>query len=65
MKNAKAEIVFSKNETRRKDLPMILGAFKAGARAHTKAYVTAATAVESTKSAAKPTPKPNKLKSNE
>ena len=62
MKNAKAENVFSKPAHRRKDFAMILLAFKAVARAHTLAYVTAATAVESSKSAQKPTPKPKKPK---
>ncbi|ETD27343.1 hypothetical protein [Helicobacter canis] len=50
---------------RRQDFAMILGVFKAVARAHTWAYVTADTAAESTKSAQKPTPKLKRSKSND
>ncbi|ETD25985.1 hypothetical protein [Helicobacter canis] len=43
---------------------MILGAFKAVARAHTWSYVTADTAAESTKRAQKPTPQKLKVDSS-
>ena len=63
IKNAKAQNVICKKvdriKTTAKDsriFAMILGAFKAVARAHTWLYVTADTAVESTKSAQKPNP---------
>ena len=51
------EMPESKQTTRRQDFAMILGVVERKARAHTRAYVTAALRDDSRKSAQKPTPK--------